>query len=49
MSHARWKTLRERKLAEGYTEPEDVTETRRFVASNSGRFYMPVRTIGLSG
>ncbi|MFD4431449.1 helix-turn-helix domain-containing protein [Nocardia sp. NPDC058497] len=29
MSHARWKTLRERRLAEGYTEPDDVTETRR--------------------
>ena len=29
MSHARWKTLRERKLAEGHTEPEDVTEARR--------------------
>ncbi|WP_405177828.1 helix-turn-helix domain-containing protein [Nocardia sp. NBC_01377] len=29
MSHARWKTLRERKLAEGYTEPEEVTEARR--------------------
>lgn len=29
MSHARWKTLRERKLAEGYTEPDDVAEVRR--------------------
>ncbi|MFE3101500.1 helix-turn-helix domain-containing protein [Nocardia tengchongensis] len=29
MSHARWKTLRECKLAEGYTEPDDVTEVRR--------------------
>ncbi|WP_063012206.1 helix-turn-helix domain-containing protein [Nocardia kruczakiae] len=29
MSHARWKTLRERKLAGGYTEPDDVTEARR--------------------
>ncbi|NKY27795.1 helix-turn-helix domain-containing protein [Nocardia gamkensis] len=29
MSHARWKTLWERKLAEGHTEPEDVTEARR--------------------
>jgi hypothetical protein len=29
MSHARWKTLRERKLAEGYTEPDDITEARR--------------------
>jgi ribosome-binding protein aMBF1 (putative translation factor) len=27
--HSRWKTLRERKLAEGFTEPEDVTEARR--------------------
>ncbi|GAA3831431.1 hypothetical protein GCM10022206_82350 [Streptomyces chiangmaiensis] len=29
MSHSRWKTLRERKLAEGFTEPEDVAEARR--------------------
>ncbi|WP_067682144.1 helix-turn-helix domain-containing protein [Nocardia miyunensis] len=29
MSHARWKALRERKLAEGYTEPEAVTVARR--------------------
>ncbi|MEU0499948.1 helix-turn-helix domain-containing protein [Nocardia sp. NPDC005998] len=29
MSHARWKALRERKLAEDYTEPDDVTEARR--------------------
>jgi ribosome-binding protein aMBF1 (putative translation factor) len=29
MNHSRWKTLRERKLAEGFTEPEDVTEVRR--------------------
>ncbi|MBQ0825489.1 helix-turn-helix domain-containing protein [Streptomyces tagetis] len=29
MSHSRWKTLRERKLAEGLTEPEDVAEARR--------------------
>ncbi|MET8779541.1 helix-turn-helix transcriptional regulator [Nocardia sp. NPDC004654] len=29
MSHARWKTLRERKLAESYAEPDDVTEVRR--------------------
>ncbi|AYF78113.1 XRE family transcriptional regulator [Nocardia yunnanensis] len=29
MSHVRWKTLRERKLAEGYTEPDDVTEAHR--------------------
>lgn len=31
MSHTRWKALRERKLAEGYTEPEDVTEARRAI------------------
>lgn len=29
MSRSRWKTLRERKLAEGFVEPEDVTEARR--------------------
>jgi ribosome-binding protein aMBF1 (putative translation factor) len=29
MSHARWKTLRERQLTEGYTESADVTEARR--------------------
>lgn len=29
MSHARWKTLRERKLAEGFTEPAEVAEARR--------------------
>lgn len=29
MSHARWKHLRERKLAEGYTETDEVTEARR--------------------
>ncbi|WP_107659333.1 helix-turn-helix domain-containing protein [Nocardia suismassiliense] len=29
MSHTRWKTLRERKLAEGYTEPDDVIDARR--------------------
>ncbi|MEU1952288.1 helix-turn-helix domain-containing protein [Nocardia rhamnosiphila] len=29
MNHARWKTLQERKLVEGYTEPEDVAEARR--------------------
>jgi hypothetical protein len=29
MSHSRWKTLRERKLAEGFTKPEDVAEARR--------------------
>ncbi|WP_327584186.1 hypothetical protein OHA25_51675 [Nonomuraea sp. NBC_00507] len=29
MSHSRWKSLRERKLADGFTEPEDVTEARR--------------------
>ncbi|WP_406297814.1 helix-turn-helix transcriptional regulator [Embleya sp. NBC_00888] len=28
MNHSRWKTLRERKLAEGFTEPADVTEAR---------------------
>lgn len=31
MSHTRWKTLRERTLAEGYTEPDEVTEARREV------------------
>ncbi|MFI7644389.1 helix-turn-helix domain-containing protein [Nonomuraea sp. NPDC049400] len=29
MSHSRWKTLRERKLTAGFTEPEDVAEARR--------------------
>ncbi|WP_371577227.1 helix-turn-helix domain-containing protein [Streptomyces sp. NBC_01314] len=29
MNHSRWKTLRERKLTEGFTEPEDVSEARR--------------------
>jgi DNA-binding XRE family transcriptional regulator len=29
MSHSRYKTLRERKLAEGFTEPAEVTEARR--------------------
>ncbi|GAA0606109.1 helix-turn-helix transcriptional regulator [Kribbella sandramycini] len=29
MSHSRWKTLRERKLSEGFTEPADVAEARR--------------------
>ncbi|WP_280478207.1 helix-turn-helix domain-containing protein [Nocardia asiatica] len=29
MSHARWKTVRERKLAEGYTEPDEVIDARR--------------------
>ncbi|MGV9351630.1 helix-turn-helix domain-containing protein [Streptomyces spiralis] len=29
MSHSRWRTLREQKLAEGFTEPEDVAEARR--------------------
>lgn len=29
MSHSRWKTLRERKLDAGFTEPEDVAEARR--------------------
>ncbi|GAQ54738.1 helix-turn-helix transcriptional regulator [Streptomyces acidiscabies] len=28
MSHSRWKTLRERKLTEGFTEAEDVAEAR---------------------
>jgi ribosome-binding protein aMBF1 (putative translation factor) len=31
MSHSRWKTLRERKLAEGFTEPDDVAEARHEV------------------
>ncbi|MFC4125233.1 helix-turn-helix domain-containing protein [Nocardia rhizosphaerae] len=31
MSHTRWKTLRERKLTEGYTEPEVIAETRRAI------------------
>ncbi|MGW5385677.1 helix-turn-helix domain-containing protein [Nocardia sp. NPDC003963] len=29
MNHAHWKTLQERKLSEGYTEPDDVSEVRR--------------------
>ncbi|MEV6770174.1 helix-turn-helix transcriptional regulator [Nocardia sp. NPDC051030] len=29
MSHARWKTLRERKLAEGHAESDDIAEARR--------------------
>ncbi|MCD9875386.1 helix-turn-helix domain-containing protein [Streptomyces guryensis] len=29
MSHSRWKTLRERKLAEGFAEPDDVAEARQ--------------------
>ncbi|MFC4372549.1 helix-turn-helix domain-containing protein [Nocardia halotolerans] len=29
MSHARWKTLRERQITEGHTEPADVAEARR--------------------
>lgn len=29
MSHSRWKTVRGRKLAEGFIEPEDVAEARR--------------------
>ncbi|MGY0058410.1 helix-turn-helix domain-containing protein [Streptomyces sp. LZ34] len=29
MNHSRWKTLRERKLAEGFTEPDDVAEARQ--------------------
>lgn len=28
MSHSRWKTLWERRLAEGFTEPDDVAEAR---------------------
>lgn len=32
MNHSRWKTLRERKLAEGFTEPDDVTEARQQIA-----------------
>jgi len=28
MNHSRWKTLRERRLNEGFTEPADVAETR---------------------
>ncbi|RFU86939.1 XRE family transcriptional regulator [Streptomyces triticagri] len=29
MSHSRWKTVRERKLKDGFTEPDDVTEARQ--------------------
>ncbi|PKV77157.1 helix-turn-helix domain-containing protein [Nocardia fluminea] len=29
MSHLRWKSLRERQLVEGYTEPGDIVEARR--------------------
>lgn len=29
MSHSRWKTIQERKLMEGYTEPAAVAEARR--------------------
>lgn len=29
MNHSRWKTLRERKLAEGFTEPDDMAEARQ--------------------
>ena len=29
MNHSRWKTLRERKLGEGFAESEDVAEARR--------------------
>lgn len=29
MSHRRWKTLRERRLAEGFAEPRAVAEARR--------------------
>ncbi|MFC7831066.1 helix-turn-helix domain-containing protein [Streptomyces sp. NPDC057375] len=28
MSHSRWRTLRERNLTEGFTEPEDVAGAR---------------------
>jgi DNA-binding XRE family transcriptional regulator len=28
MTHSRWKTLRERKLVEGFTEPDDVADAR---------------------
>jgi DNA-binding XRE family transcriptional regulator len=28
MNHSRWKTLRERKLTEGFTEPDDIAEAR---------------------
>lgn len=31
MSHSRWKTIRERKLTQGFTEPEDVAQARREV------------------
>lgn len=31
MSHSRWKTTRERRLAAGFTEPEEVAEARREV------------------
>ncbi|WP_340556788.1 MULTISPECIES: helix-turn-helix domain-containing protein [Streptomyces] len=31
MTHSRWRTQRERKLAEGFTEPEDVAEARRAI------------------
>jgi predicted transcriptional regulator len=29
MSHSRWKTLRERRLAADFAEPEDVADARR--------------------
>ncbi len=29
MSHSRWKTVRERKLGAGFTEPGDVADARR--------------------
>ncbi|MGH3463704.1 MAG: helix-turn-helix domain-containing protein [Kribbellaceae bacterium] len=29
MNHSRWKTLRERKLADDMSEPDEVTEARR--------------------
>ena len=29
MAHSRWKTVRERKLAEGFSEPDDVAGARQ--------------------
>jgi DNA-binding XRE family transcriptional regulator len=34
MSHSSWKTLRERKLAPGFNEPEDVAAARREIRSS---------------
>lgn len=28
MNHSRWRTVRERKLADGFTEPDDVAQAR---------------------